>query len=172
MKIIVMAVACSLVLTTVTAAQEKPPTKSTAIAPALEIKVRRVWEDFKNKNKDALGAALADDLRVVEEGTDGFGDKKSDLATVDDLELISYTLKDFTVKALGPRAALVTYMPTMKVNTKARRQKQPASSAKSGLTRATTGRRSTFRKLTSRKRLRSERSRVSDAAVIGAPHRY
>ena len=110
MKRIVMVVACSLLLTIVAAAQEKPPTKSTAIAPALEAKVRKVWEDFKNKNKDSLGAALADDLRVVEEGTDGFGDKKSDLATVDDLELIGYTLKDFTVKSLGPRAALVTYV--------------------------------------------------------------
>jgi hypothetical protein len=47
---------------------------------------------------------------MVEEGTSGFGDKKTDLATVDELELIRYTLKDFTVKSLGPRAALVTYV--------------------------------------------------------------
>ena len=118
MKIIVIAVACSLLLTTVAAAQEKPHTKSTASAPALEAKVRKVWEDFKNKNKDSLGAALADDLRVVEEGTDGFGDKNTDLATVDDLELISYTLKDFTVKSLGPRAALVTYVAHYESNYK------------------------------------------------------
>jgi hypothetical protein len=110
MKIIVMAVACSLLLTTFAAAQEKPAAKSTALAPALEAKVRKVWEDFKNKNKESLAAALADGFRMVEEGTSGFGDKKADLATVDELELISYTLKDFTVKSLGPRAALVTYV--------------------------------------------------------------
>lgn len=110
MKIILIAVANLLLLTTVGAAQEKPAAKSPLVAPALEAKVRKVWEDFKNKNKDSLGAALADDLRVVEEGTSGFGDKKTDIATVDDLDLISYTLKDFTVKSLGPRSALVTYV--------------------------------------------------------------
>jgi hypothetical protein len=109
MKIIVMAVACSLLLPTVAAAQEKQATKSIAIAPALEAKVRKVWEDFKTKNKASLAAALADDFRMFEEGTSGFGDNKTDIASVDELELISYTLKDFTVKSLGPRAALVTY---------------------------------------------------------------
>ncbi len=106
MKIIVMA----LLLTTVAAAQENPAAHSNAIAPVLETKVRKVWEDFKNKNKASLGAALADDFRVLEEGTSGFGDKKTDLATVDELELVTYTLKDFTVKSLGPRTALVTYV--------------------------------------------------------------
>jgi hypothetical protein len=108
MKIIVMAVACWLLLTTVVAAQEKPAANATASASALEAKVRKVWEDFKNK--ESLGAALDDGFRVVEEGTNGFGDKKTDISTVDELELISYTLTDFTVKPLGSRAALVTYV--------------------------------------------------------------
>jgi hypothetical protein len=110
MKIIVMAVAYSLLLATVAAAQEKPTDKSNASAHVLEAKVRKVWEDFKNKNKESVAAALADDFRVVEEDTSGFGDKKTDIASVDELELVSYTLKDFTVKSLGPRAALVTYV--------------------------------------------------------------
>ena len=110
MKIIVMAVACWILLTTVVAAQEKPATNATASASALEAKVRKVWQDFKNKNKESLGAALDDGFRVVEEGTNGFGDKKTDISTVDELELISYTLTDFTVKPLGSRAALVTYV--------------------------------------------------------------
>ena len=110
MKIIVMAVAYSLLLATVAAAQEKPTDKSNASAHVLEAKVRKVWEDFKNKNKEPVAAALADDFRVVEEDTSGFGDKKTDIASVDELELVSYTLKDFTVKSLGPRAALVTYV--------------------------------------------------------------
>jgi len=110
MKILVMAVAYSFLLTTVAAAQQKPAAKSTASAPILEAKVRKVWEDFKNKNKESLGSALTDDFRMVEEGTSGFGDKKTDIATVDELELVSYKLKNFTVKSLGPRAALVTYV--------------------------------------------------------------
>lgn len=110
MKIIVMAVACLLSLTSIAPAQEKQAEKSTSTASILEAKVRKVWEDFKNKDKESLGAALADDFRMFEEGTSGFGDKKTDLASVDELELISYTLKDFTVKSLGPHAALVTYV--------------------------------------------------------------
>lgn len=109
-KIIGMAVACLLSLTSITTAQEKPADKSSASTSVLEAKVRKVWEDFKTKNKASLGAALADNFRMFEEGTSGFGDKKIDLASVDELELISYTLKDFTVKSLGPRAALVTYV--------------------------------------------------------------
>jgi hypothetical protein len=110
MKLIFAAVACLIFLPSAVLAQEKQSAKPNPNAVVLEAKVRKVWEDFKNKNKDSLGAALADGLRVVEEGTSGFGDKKADLATVDELELISYTLKDFTVKSLGPRAALVTYV--------------------------------------------------------------
>jgi len=109
-KIIGMAVACLLSLTSIATAQEKQAGKSTATASILEAKVRKVWEDFKTKNKASLGAALADNFRMVEEGTSGIGDKKTDLASVDELELVSYTLKDFTVKSLGPRAALVTYV--------------------------------------------------------------
>ncbi len=109
-KIIGMAVAYSLLLTGIATAQEKQAGKSTSTTSVLEAKVRKVWEDFKTKDKASLGAALADDFRMFEEGTSGFGDKKADLATVDELELVSYTLKDFTVKSLGPRAALVTYV--------------------------------------------------------------
>jgi len=109
MKIIVIGAICLSLLSIGGTAQEKPIANAVANASVLEGKVRRVWEDFKNKNKQSLGAALANDFRVVEEGTSGFGDKKGDLATVDDLDLISYTLTDFTVKSLGRRSALVTY---------------------------------------------------------------
>jgi hypothetical protein len=110
MKIIVMAVACLLSLTSIAIGQERQAEKSPSTASILEAKIRKVWEDFKTKNKASLGAALADNFRMFEEGTSGFGDKKIDLASVDELELVSYTLKDFTVKSLGPRAALVTYV--------------------------------------------------------------
>lgn len=39
-----------------------------------------------------------------------FGDKKAEVNAVDDFELVSYTLSDFTVKSIGPNAALVTYI--------------------------------------------------------------
>jgi hypothetical protein len=111
MKTIHLAVAVLLVLAIAAAAQEvqHPAAKSGAVAPAVEAKVRKVWEDFKSKNKEGLGVALAEGFREMEEGASGFGDKKAEIAMVDEFELTSYLLKDFTVKTLGPRSALVTY---------------------------------------------------------------
>jgi hypothetical protein len=111
MKLILTAAACLLLLASAATAQEmpKPSPKSTANPPALEAKVRKVWEDFKNKNKTSLGAALADGFREMEEGGSGFGDKKAEIASVDEFELTSYALRDFAVKSLGTHSALVTY---------------------------------------------------------------
>jgi hypothetical protein len=110
MKKIFAAVACLLFLLPAATAQATPPAaKPAPIAPALEAKVRKVWEDFRSKNKTSLGAALAENFREMEEGGSGFGDKKAEIAMVDEFELTSYLLKDFTVKSLGPHSALVTY---------------------------------------------------------------
>ena len=113
MKLILTVVACSLFLAAGTAQEiQKAPAKSTAnaAAPALEAKIRKIWEDFKDKNKDSVAAALSDDFREVEEGGSGFGDKKAEIAMVDDFEISTYTLKDFKVQSLGTHAALVTYL--------------------------------------------------------------
>ena len=111
MKLILTAVACLLFLAPAATAQEvkQASAKSTPNPPALEAKVRKVWEDFKNKNKTSLGAALADGFREMEEGGSGFGDKKAEIASVDEFELSSYVLRDFVVKSLGAHSALVTY---------------------------------------------------------------
>jgi hypothetical protein len=107
----VIAVAFLLWLTTAATAQEvqHPAGRSASSGHAVEARVRKVWEDFKNKNKAGLGAALADGFREMEEGGSGFGDKKAEIAMVDDFELSSYVLRDFTVKSLGAQSALVTY---------------------------------------------------------------
>ena len=110
MKMTLTAVAFLLLLASTARAQElQQAVKSAPAPPALEAKVRKVWGDFKNKDKASLGAALADGFREIEEGGSGFGDKKAEIASVDEFELTSYILKDFTVKALGTRSALVTY---------------------------------------------------------------
>jgi hypothetical protein len=92
------------------AAQEKQPAKSNPGVPPLEAKERKLWEDFKNKDKAGLAALLDDGFRQFEEGQSTFGDKKAEVNAVDEFELVSYTLSDFTVKSLGPNAALVTYI--------------------------------------------------------------
>ncbi len=111
MKMIQIAAACFLLFTSAVTAQDvqHPAAKTAPAAPAIEAKIRKVWEDFKSKNKASLGAALADGFREMEEGGSGIGDKKAEIAMVDEFELSSYLLKDFTVKSLGPRSALVTY---------------------------------------------------------------
>ena len=112
MKMTLTAVACLLFLASAATAQEtqRPAVKSTPSTPALEANVRKVWEDFKNKDKASLGAALADGFREMEEGGSGFGDKKAEIGMVDEFDLASYILRDFTVKSLGVNSALVTYV--------------------------------------------------------------
>ena len=56
----------------------------------------------------------------------GFGDKKVEVAMVDEFELTSFVLKDFTVKSLGTNSALVTY--TAHYESKAGGQTQKADS--------------------------------------------
>jgi hypothetical protein len=105
-----IAVAVLLAFASAATAQEKHQAiKSRSGAPPLEAKVRKLWEDFKNKDKATLAAALDDGFRQFEEGLSAFGDKKTEVNAVDEFELVSYTLSDFTIKSLGPNSALVTY---------------------------------------------------------------
>ena len=93
------------------AAQNKQPSAKTGSESAqVEARVRKLWEAFKNKDKTTLSALLAGDFRQFEEGLSAFGDKKTEVNAVDEFELVSYTLSDFTVKSVGPNAALVTYI--------------------------------------------------------------
>lgn len=108
MKASVIVLAC--LLTASGLAQEKQPAaKPAPEAAALEAKVRKVWADFKSKNKESLAATLANGFRELEEGGGGFGDKKAELAMIDEFQLTTFTLKDFSVKPIGKDAALVNY---------------------------------------------------------------
>ena len=106
-----IAVAVLVSLAASTAAQQKPQAaKAHPMISPLEAKERKLWEAFKNKDKKTLAALLDNGFRQFEEGLSTFGDKKAEVNAVDDFELISYTLSDFTVKSLGPNSALVTYI--------------------------------------------------------------
>ena len=99
-----------LSLVSAAAAQDKQAIKSGIVPAQLEAQVRKLWEAFKNKDKATLSALLDDGFRQFEEGLSTFGDKKTEVNAVDEFELISYTLSDFTVKSLAPNTALVTYI--------------------------------------------------------------
>ena len=111
MKRMLVAVALFLSFASAAAAQQTPQAiKSDTVPRQLEAQVRKLWEAFKNKDKATLSALLDDQFRQFEEGLTTFGDKKTEVNAVDDFELISYTLSDFTVKSLAPNTALVTYI--------------------------------------------------------------
>lgn len=112
MKRTMIAVAVLLLsFTSAATAQEKQQAvKAKAGSPPIEARVRKLWENFKNKDKAALSALLDDSFRMFEEGNSTFGDKKTEVNAVDEFELTSYTLSDFTVKSVGPNAAQVTYI--------------------------------------------------------------
>ncbi len=95
---------------TVAAHAQQPATAPTASAPPLEAQVRKLWDAFKKKDKATLSSLLDDRFRMFEEGLTAFGDKKAEVNSPDEYELLSYTLSDFTVKPIGPDAALVTYL--------------------------------------------------------------
>lgn len=94
----------------ISTAQEKPQTtKPQSSSPQLELRVHKLWESFKNKDKAALSAILDDRFRLFEEGLTSIGDKKAEVNAVDEFDLQNYTLSDFTVKTISPNAVLVTY---------------------------------------------------------------
>ncbi|HYM76764.1 MAG TPA: nuclear transport factor 2 family protein [Candidatus Dormibacteraeota bacterium] len=79
-------------------------------APPIEANVRKLWAAYKAKDKATLSGLLDDDFRQFEEGLSAFADKKAEVNSVDEFELIGYTLSDFTMKPLGTKAVLVTYI--------------------------------------------------------------
>ena len=112
MKRTLVVVAALLLSFAATAAvQQKPQAiKSGTVPRQLEAQVRKLWEAFKNKDKPTLSVLLADDFHLFEEGLSTIGDKKTEVNAVDDFQLLSYTLSDFTVKSTAPNTALVTYL--------------------------------------------------------------
>ena len=110
MKRTLMAVAVLLLSCAGLATAQEKQQATKAGGPPLEAKVRKLWEAFKNKDKATLSSLLDDRFRLFEEGLSSIGDKKAEVNAVDDFELLSYTLSDFTVKPIAPNAAMVTYM--------------------------------------------------------------
>jgi hypothetical protein len=89
-------------------AQTKPAAPQSPYVAGAEARSRKVWEDFKNRDKAALSATLADGFRVLEEGAN-FTDAKGYLSGLDDFTLKSYELKDYVVIPLNRDTILMNY---------------------------------------------------------------
>src|SRR4051812_33957004 len=111
MNRVLIAVALLLSFSLAAFPQEKQgPVKKNSNAAVIEARVNKLWEAFKKKDKATLSSLIDDGFRQFEEGLSTFGDKKTEVNAVDEFELVSYTLSDFTVKSLSPNTALVTYI--------------------------------------------------------------
>ena len=115
MSKILTSVACLLILASASAQQKKSITAKTksahasSFAATLEPKVRKSWEDYKNRRKEQFAASLADGFSEVTDGADGIFGKDNELSEMDHFNLAQYDLKDFKVKPVGSTGALVTY---------------------------------------------------------------
>jgi hypothetical protein len=114
-RVIAIAIACLFLTLNVPAqekvqekAQEKASPSPTTDAASAEARSRKIWEDFKKRDKAALSATLAEGFRALEEGAN-FTDAKEYLSTVDEFELKSYDLSDYTVTPLGRDTVLINY---------------------------------------------------------------
>ena len=75
MKILLAFVCCLFMVVAGSAQGKASVTQVDSVASSteklLEAKIRKVWEDYKNRNKPGLGSALAVDFREVTDGADG-----------------------------------------------------------------------------------------------------
>ena len=86
MKTSLLIAAVCLGMIAVAEAQDAKPMKTAPAQPspsALEAKVRKSWEQFKNKDKAGYAAGLADGYRAVEDDGDGVRDAKAEVAEID-----------------------------------------------------------------------------------------
>jgi len=84
------------------------PQGRTAEQRIVENKIRQAWEDIKNKNKAGFASILSEDFIAVEE--DGKPqDKSGDVAELDALESLSYTLGELHFRTIGSDGVLVRY---------------------------------------------------------------
>jgi hypothetical protein len=116
MKRILTCIACLVMLVTASAQEQKKsaPAKTAhsengAAAKVLEGKIRKAWKDYKNKDKKAFAAILADGFEEVTNDAEGLIGKDAELAEIDQFNLAHYDLKDFKFRPTGKGGSLMTY---------------------------------------------------------------
>ena len=110
MKRTLTSIACLLMLVTCFAQEKKSaPAKSAPEATVLEAKIRKAWEDYKDRNKDAFAAILADGFAEVTNDAKGIFGKETELAEMDRFNLSHYDLRDFKLRPVGNGGAVMTY---------------------------------------------------------------
>lgn len=110
MKRTLTSIACLLMLLPSFAQEKKSaPAKPGTEATVLEAKIRKAWEDYKNRNKEAFAAILADGFAEVTNDAEGVFGKETELAEMDRFNLSHYELKEFKLRPVGDGGAVMTY---------------------------------------------------------------
>lgn len=79
-------------------------------ATVLEAKIRKAWEDYKNRDKKAFAAILADGFGEVTNDAEGIASKDAEISEMDHFNLAHYDLKDFKLRPVGNSGAVMTYV--------------------------------------------------------------
>lgn len=79
-------------------------------ATVLEAKIRKAWEDYKNRDKKAFAAILADGFGEVTNDAEGIAGKDAEISEMDHFNLAHYDLKDFKLRPVGNSGAVMTYV--------------------------------------------------------------
>lgn len=117
MKRILIWITCLLMVVAASAQEAKkitPPKsthgENTGVAKVLEGKIRKAWEDYKNKDKKAFDALLADGFETMSNEAEGPIGKDTELAEMDKFNIAKFELKDFKMRPAGKGAAVMTYV--------------------------------------------------------------
>lgn len=79
-------------------------------ATVLEAKIRKAWEDYKNRDKKAFAAILADGFGEVTNDAEGIAGKDAEISEMDHFNLAHYDLKDFKLRPVANSGAVMTYV--------------------------------------------------------------
>ena len=116
MKRMLINIVCLAMIATASAQQQKdspsvkPPHKENASsASILEGKIRKAWEDYKKKDKEAFAAILAAGFAEVTNDADSIFGKEAELSEMDQFNLMRYELTDFRFREVGNSGAVMTY---------------------------------------------------------------
>ena len=78
-------------------------------ASMLEAKIRKAWEDYKKRDKQAFSAILLPDFGEIANDAEGIFGKDTELSEMDQFNLAKYELRDFHPRPAGRDAVVMTY---------------------------------------------------------------
>src|SRR5579864_6912129 len=98
MKRVLVAAALLLSFASAAAQEKQQAAKPGTVLLQLEVRVRKLWEAFKSKDKATLSAMLDGGFRQFEEGLSTFGEQENGSQRRGmSSNSFSYTLSDFTI---------------------------------------------------------------------------